>query len=77
MYETFQARRRTATDLRSMGGQIVGGGHVSGWGLLWNITPLAIRHVPEVCNEIDPDRSAYEKSVAEIQYPAVSGRFDV
>jgi hypothetical protein len=34
-------------------------------------------HVPKVCNEIDPDRSAYEKSVAEIQYPADSGMGDV
>jgi hypothetical protein len=37
----------------------------------------AHRHVSKVRDQIDPDRRAYEKSVAEIQYPAVSGRDDV
>lgn len=48
------------------------GGDVRGRGLQRNVSPNARLHVPKVCNEIFPDRSAYEKSVANIQYPAVS-----
>lgn len=45
-------------------------------GLQWNNSLTVHLHVPKVRNEIVPDRSAYEESVAEIQYPAVRGRGD-